>query len=188
MSTEIKQIKEDGSAIWYGVIAVLLILGISARLLPHPANFAPIGAIAMFSALYVPRRFALVVPVIALFISDIVIGLYDWRIMVAVYGSSLVMGVFGLIACRRRSVTRVLGYTLLGSLAFFFITNAAVWLFGTMYPHTLSGLMESYVMAIPFFRNSIAGDIFYTAILVGAAEGAHLAYQGRTLILQNKQP
>lgn len=148
----------------------LILLGITARLFPHPANVAPIAAVAIFAGLYLPKRWALVIPLIALFVSDLVIGFYDLRIMLTVYGSFAITGYIGMRVREKKNVRRIIGGTLLGSVIFYLATNAAVWGFGTLYPHTLFGLIESYVMALPFFRNSIVGDLFFTGILVGSME------------------
>lgn len=154
---------------------VLIILGIAARFLPHPANFAPIGAIAIFSGLYLPRRWAVVLPLAAMFFSDLFIGFYSWQIMLSVYLSLVIMALIGLVVRRKKNVATVLGGTILGSVAFYLITNFSVWAFGSMYAHNLSGLAQSYIMAIPFFRNSLLGDLFYTGVLAGAYE-ASLAF------------
>lgn len=151
----------------------LVFLGAFARLLPHPANFAPIGAIALFAGLYLPRRLSLVAPVSAMLISDIVIGFYDLRIMAAVYMSFLISIALGRMIKKNKSTAAVVGGTALGAVVFFLFTNAAVWAFGTMYPQTLHGLGESYLMAIPFFRNSLLGDLFFTGVLVGGMELIH---------------
>lgn len=150
--------------------ALLILLGLTARLLPHPPNFAPIGAIAIFGGIYLPKRWAILAPLAAMFVSDIFIGFYAWQIMASVYLSFALTGVIGLIVKQKKTLARVVGGTLLGSILFFLITNIAVWAFGAMYPQNLAGLMESYTMAIPFFRNSLLGDLFYVGILVGSAE------------------
>lgn len=153
------------------LIPVLLItLGIVARFLPHPANFAPIGAIALFGALYLPKKYALVIPLLAMLISDIFIGFYAWQIMLSVYGSFVLVGIVGLVIRKNKNFFSVLSVTLLSSVLFFLITNAAVWAFGTMYVHNFAGLMQSYFMAIPFFKNSLLGDLFYVGVLVGGYE------------------
>ncbi len=155
----------------YTIIAVLLItLGLVSRLLPHPANFAPIAAIAIFGGLYLPKRWAIILPVIAMFVSDIFIGFYDLRIMLAVYGSFAVVGLIGLLVRKNKKAATVIGGTILGSILFFIITNFAVWAFGSMYTHSFAGLIQCYNMAIPFFKNTLLGDLFYTGILVGAFE------------------
>lgn len=148
----------------------LVALGFVARLLPHPPNFAPIGAVAIFSGLYLPRRFAILLPITAMLASDFLIGFYSFPIMLSVYGSFALMGAIGLLVRRRKTFPTVVAGTLVGSVAFFLITNAAVWAFGTMYPHSAGGLLQSYAMAIPFFRNSLLGDLFYTGVLAGSME------------------
>ena len=152
------------------IVLTLITLGFISRLLPHPANFAPIGAIALFCGMYLPRKWSIVAPIAALFVSDLIIGLYNPKMMIAVYLSFAIMVVCGHFAHTKKTLARVAGVTTLGSILFFLITNAAVWLFGTMYPPTLAGLIQSYEMAIPFFRNSFMADIFYVGILVGSAE------------------
>ncbi|MBI2436321.1 MAG: hypothetical protein HYV41_01065 [Candidatus Magasanikbacteria bacterium] len=152
------------------LIATLIIFGLSMRLLPHPANFTPIGALALFGSLYLPRRWALIVPLGALLLSDAIIGFYSSKIMISVYLSFALVGFIGLWVREHKSFTTVFGGTVLGSIFFFLITNTAVWAFGTMYTLDFSGLMQSYYMALPFFRNSLLGDLFYTAVLVGVVE------------------
>jgi len=152
------------------ITILLILLGFVARLVPHPANVAPIAAIAIFGGLYLPARYSIILPLTGLFLSDLVIGLYSLPIMLAVYGGFAVTGGLALVARRRKSLGTVVGATLGGAVIFYLLTNGAVWAFGTMYPHTLSGLFESYRMAIPFFRNSLIGDFFYVSILVGAYE------------------
>lgn len=150
---------------------LLIILGVGARLFPHPPNFAPIAAIALFGGLYLPRRYALIVPMIAMLLSDLFIGFYSYKIMLSVYLSFAVVGLIGLFVSKRKKFSTILTGTLAGSIIFFLVTNAAVWVFGTMYTHDLSGLFQSYTMALPFFKNTLLGDLFYVSILVGSMEG-----------------
>ena len=149
---------------------VLITLGIVARFLPHPANFAPIGAIAIFSGIYLPKKWALALPLAAMLVSDLFIGFYAWPIMASVYAGFIIMGLIGLAVRKNKKLSTVLGGTILGSLIFYLVTNAAVWAFGSLYPPTAAGLLQSYYTAIPFFRNSLLGDLFYTGVLVGAYE------------------
>lgn len=153
---------------------ILIILGAGARLVPHPANVAPIAAIALFGAMYLPRRMALVLPLIALFISDLMIGWYELPMMLSVYGSFLIIGLIGLAVRKRKNVVTIVGGTLLGSVLFYIITNGVGWMFGSLYPHTAAGLIESYTMAIPFFRNTLLGDLFFVGLLVGSKEAVSL--------------
>ncbi len=154
----------------YLPIYALIVLGIASRFLPHPANFAPIAAIALFGGLYLPKKWAIILPLVAMLASDIFIGFYTWQIMITVYLSFALMAGIGLLVRKNKKFHTILGGTLLGSVLFFIITNGSVWAFGAMYARNLSGLFQSYYMALPFFRNSLLGDLFYTAVLVGGYE------------------
>ena len=151
---------------------ILITLGIAARFMPHPANFAPIGAIAIFAGMYLPKKWAIILPVAAMLFSDLFIGFYAWQIMLSVYAGFIIMGLIGLWVRKNKKLSTVLGGTILGSVVFYLITNGAVWAFGSLYAHNPAGLLQSYIMAIPFFRNSLLGDLFYTGALAGAYEAS----------------
>ena len=104
--------------------------------------------------------------------------------MISVYGSFAIMGMIGLRVRKHKRFATILGGTILGSLVFYLVTNAAVWAFGTMYPHNLAGLFQSYIMAIPFFRNTLAGNVFYVGVLIGGMELVYwwVASQKRALV------
>jgi len=151
-------------------IFALILLAIASRLIPHPANFAPIGALAIFAGAYLRDRRSILIVLAAMLISDIIIGFYHPMIMLSVYGGFAIMYFISRHTLRTVNFARVLSTTLTGSILFYIITNFAVWAFGTIYPHSLSGLIASYTMALPFFRNSLAGDLFYTGALFSAVE------------------
>ena len=154
------------------VLAAIMILAAAfSRLLPHPVNFTPIAAMALAGGVYLDKRFALIIPLIALVLSDLVIGVYP--ILIFVYGSFLLIGLIGLWLKSRKKVLPVLGAALFSSVLFFIITNFGVWAMGPeTYPRTWNGLVECYVAAIPFFRNTVFGDLLYTAVLFGVFEFA----------------
>jgi len=137
------------------------------RLVPHPPNFTPIGAMALFSGAYLGRRgaVALVAPLGALFLSDLVLGFY--RGMPTVYFSVALIVIIGWMALRRVSPIRVGGAAIASSVLFFVLTNFGMWLSSGFYPRTLAGLEACYIAAIPFFQNTVAGDLFYAAVLFG---------------------
>jgi hypothetical protein len=137
------------------------------RLVPHPPNFTPIGAMALFSGAYLGRRgaVALAAPLGALFLSDLVLGFY--RGMPTVYFSVALIVIIGWMALRRVSPIRVGGAAIASSVLFFVLTNFGMWLSSGFYPHTLAGLEACYIAAIPFFQNTVAGDLFYAAVLFG---------------------
>jgi hypothetical protein len=148
-----------------------------ARLLPHEPNVTPIAAMALFGgACFRNRKLAYLLPLAAMLLSDLVLGLtrYDLLRLLAiqpvVYACFLVTTAFGRLVTDRRSVLQVGGAMLAGSILFYVVTNFAVWAGGEMsnlYPLTPSGLATCYVAAIPYFRNSLAGDFGYTLILFG---------------------
>lgn len=149
---------------------ILIIIGVGARLLPHAPNVTPLTAIALFAATYLSIRYAAAIILATMVLTDFWIGAYDWRVMAAVYGSLLLAGAIGLLVRKKISFITAGAGALAASVLFFAITNWAVWQFGTMYNHSMAGLMQSYTMAIPFFKNSLLGDLGYTAILFGSLE------------------
>lgn len=152
------------------ISAILIFIGATFRLLPHPWNFTPIAAVALFSGVYLGRKYAFSVPFLAMFLSDIFLGFYEWKLMLAVYGSFALVGLIGLAIKKRKNPATVLGGSLTASILFFLITNFAVWQFSFWYPKTLSGLFQCYVLALPFFRSALLGDLFYTGVLFGTYE------------------
>jgi hypothetical protein len=153
----------------------VILLAVLLRLLPHPPNMAPIAAIALIGGVYLDRRFALLIPFAALIISDAIIGFHST--IPFVYGSFLATGLIGMWLQSHKKIVFIAGGTLLSSIIFFIVTNFGVWLTGSgwYYPKTLGGLAECYTLAIPFFRNSLLGDIGYTAVLFGFFELAEYA-------------
>lgn len=146
------------------IVAFALIL----RLIPHPPNVAPIAAMALFGGAYLDKRYALLVPLIAMLASDFFIGFHST--MPFVYGSFVIIGLIGLWLRNHKTIANTVGATLISSLLFFLITNLGVWLVGGLYPKTLQGLINTYFYAIPFFRNTIVGDLFYVGLFFGAYE------------------
>lgn len=149
---------------------LLIIIGVGARLLPHAPNVTPLTAIALLAATYLGIRYAGMVLLATMVVSDLWIGAYNPGVMASVYGSLLITAAIGLLVKRRVNLLTAGAGALGASIIFFIITNTAVWAFTTMYTHNFAGLMQSYTMAIPFFKNSLLGDLGYTAILFGALE------------------
>jgi hypothetical protein len=150
------------------LIALLSAIAVAAalRLVPHLPNFSPIDAMALFSGAYLGRRaLAFVAPLAALLLSDLVLGFYPgfWVQYLAV---GLVV-LIGWMALKRVSILRIGATAVASSVLFFLVTNFGVWALGNMYPHTVAGLAACYVAGIPFFQNTIAGDLFYSGLLFG---------------------
>ncbi len=158
------------------LLFLLAIAGISiaARLLPHPPNFAPIAALALFAGVYASKisKWYLLTPLAAMLVSDLFVGFYEWKVMVVVYASFFAIGLVGLLVQKYKSATWRIGTitiaTLTGSMLFYLTTNFAVWAFSGMYAPTLDGLLLSYYMAIPFFKFTLLGDLFYVTLFLGS--------------------
>ena len=167
-------------------IAIFIIaIGILLRLIPHAPNFAPVGAIAIFAGIYLGKKWSWAIPIAMMFVSDLFIGVYDWKIMVTVYACFVLSVLIGhllssisyKLKAKSFNISSILptivlysGGSLLGSIVFFLVTNAAVVFFGNWYPHSFAGLMQSYIAGLPFFRNTVASDLFYLAIFASSYE------------------
>ena len=144
--------------------AILLVAAL--RLVPHPPNFSPIGAMALFSGAYLGRRsLAFVAPLAAMILSDAVLGFYSgfWINYLAV----AIIVIVGWVALSRVTVLRVGAAAVVSAVLFFLVSNFATFAGSGMYPHTLAGLEACYIAAIPFFRNTLAGHLFYAVLLFG---------------------
>ena len=147
-------------------ILTAVVAAAALRLVPHPPNFTPIGAMALFSGAYLAnRKLALAAPLAAMLISDAVLGFHSG--MPFVYGSVALIVVIGWLGLKRVSSLRVVGAALVSSVLFFIVTNFGTWAVSGMYPPTLSGLAACYVAAIPFFQNTVVGDLVYSGLLFG---------------------
>jgi len=161
-------------------ILALILLAALARLIPHPPNFTPIGAMALFGgATLADRRLAFLLPLASLFLSDLFLGLHV--LIPVVYGSFALNVLLGGWLRSRRTVLNTAAVTLLGSVQFFVVTNFACWLL--WYPHTWQGLVTCYIAAIPFFQNTLAGDAVFATALFGT-----LALAERCFPVLREQP
>lgn len=159
------------------VLFGLMLVAALTRLLPHPPNFSPVEAIALFGgASFASRRWAMGIPLFAMLLSDVALGalhggdyagylggLSFWSVYACV-ALSVLMG-FGLRG--KATGTRVLGYALAGSVLFFAVTNCGAWISNPIYPRTLGGLGAAYVAGIPFFQWTVLGTVVYSALLFG---------------------
>ena len=143
----------------------LLMLGIVARLVPHPWNATPTMAIALFAGTYLNTRSALLLPLAIVAASDVLLG---WHATVPfTWGAFLLTGLLAWWIRKSPSAGRIFTGAVAGSVLFFLVSNFGVWVVGGLYPRTMAGVWECYVAAIPFFRSALAGDLVYTAALFG---------------------
>ena len=161
-------------------LAALIFVAALTRVIPHPPNFSPIEAVALFGGAYFAKRhWALLVPLLAMFASDLVLGLakgglyWDYftsagyLLVYAAIAMSTVLG-FGLRG--KVGAGSVLAYSLAGSLLFFVVTNFGAWLSDPFYPKTAAGLVAAYLAGVPFFQWTVLGTLFYAALLFGGFE------------------
>jgi hypothetical protein len=143
-----------------------IVAAAALRLVPHPPNFSPIDAMALFSGAYLGRRaIAFVAPLAALLLSDLVLGFYHG--VATVYATVALIVVIGWWLSSRPTPLRIGAAAIASSVTFFVITNFGMWLFSGFYPVTYAGLVACYTAAIPFFQNTVAGDLFYSVLLFG---------------------
>lgn len=156
-------------------VSLLAVLAIVGRLLPHPPNFTPVGSAAMFGGAKIGRPWNYLLPVGIMLLTDIFLGFH--RTMPYVYASFIAIVWLGeKFLSKKPSLGRVASFSLLGSLLFFFVTNFGVWIQGDMYALTTAGLIRCYVMALPFLKMTLAGDLIYS-----------LGFFGLYALAENKQ-
>ncbi|HPX79943.1 MAG TPA: hypothetical protein PK603_06475 [Bacteroidales bacterium] len=166
------------------LITVFILIAAFSRLIPRPPNFAPIGAMALFGAAYFSQRWlALVIPVFTMWISDLVINnvvykayfdhfVWAYQGFYWTYGAFILIVLVGFILLRKVKPSRVIIASLSASVLFFLVSNFGVWASGTMYPHSFAGLVSCYTAGIPFFKNTLLGDLVYSGVMFGAFEFA----------------
>ena len=157
---------------WRPVAVSLTVLGAVARLLPHPPNFAPVGATSLFAGARLPRWQAYLVPLVALAVTDPILspfyGFQPYSKYLLFPDLSVLVSVWlGRRLRNTESISRIAAVTVVNSIQFFLITNFGSWLWFQAYPRTAAGLASCYISAIPFFGWTLSSDILYTAVLFG---------------------
>lgn len=157
-------------------IAVSLIsLAALLRVLPHPPNFAPVAAVALFAGAVLPRRLGVIIPLLAMVASDAIIGFHS--LILVTWGCYAVIALASHYWLQQRTVWRIAFATVGASLFYFIVTNYAVWQFEDMYSHSMSGLIRCFTLALPFLRNTLLSDLLFSASLFGLYTLAHKSGQ-----------
>ena len=166
----------------FSVISSIILLAAISRLIPHPSNFAPIGGMALFgAAYYVKQYWAFIIPIISMWISDLAInniiyGQYFDHFVWFYQGCYWTYGAFALIALigfgvlKKIRIKNLLVASFLASLIFYLLSNLGVWISTNMYPKNFGGLITCYIAGLPFFKNTLLGDLFYTGLLFSTFE------------------
>ena len=150
------------------VAAVLVVLAAASRVAPHPWNFTPMIAVALFGGARLGKTWiAAAVVVACLALGDLALGLFPYGGMAWVYGAFVAVVVVGRALRTRPGVLPTLVGALAAGAVFFVVSNLGVWVAGGLYPRTAGGLIDCYTAALPFYRNQIAGDLLFTCALFG---------------------
>jgi hypothetical protein len=159
------------------VLGTMILAAALTRVAPHPWNFSPVEAIALFGGAYFASRWlAVLVPLAGLLVSDVVLSQIHGGTYATYFGSTSFWLVYACIALSsvlgfglrgKVKSLRVLGYSLAGSVLFFLVTNFAAWIGSSMYPQNAAGLMAAYIAGIPFFQGTLLGTLFFSALLFG---------------------
>lgn len=149
------------------LVLSLILAGILIRFAPHAPNFTPVAAIALFSGAYLNKKYALVVPLALMIISDLVIGLHN--VVLFTWGGFILVTLLGSGMHKKISAGKIISFSLLSALVFYLVSNFGVWLVG-WYPRNLKGLLDCYIMGLPFLRNFTVATLCYAAVLFGIYE------------------
>ena len=162
-----KKNSENYSLMYRMLIVVYFVLFAAVvRIVPHPWNFTPVGAMALFSGAKLGRSWkAFLLPLAALFLGDLFVGFH--RLMPIVYFSFCLSVLIGIAFRNRQSLKPLSLATFVGALQFFVVTNFGVWAMENFYPHSYAGLVTCYIAGVPFFGNTLVGDAVYATLLFG---------------------
>lgn len=166
------------------VLSGFIIIAALSRLIPHPYNFAPIGAMSIFGAAYfTDKKFSFLVPLLAMFVSDLLVNnlifasFYNGFVLFTpgfwwIYGSIGLIVLAGIFILKKVTFTTVIAGSLSASIIFFLVTNFGAWIGNPIYPAGLEGLLMSFGAGVPFFHYTVLGDLFYSGVMFGTFEYA----------------
>lgn len=151
----------------------IIVLAVFSRLIPHPPNFTSLIAVALFSGVYLDNKtLAISIPIITMFLSDLIIGFHD--LITFVYLSFVIIVLLGFAISKKKTIRNIITANITAAFIFYLLTNLGVWYSGSLYPKSLDGLYLSYFAALPFLTNSILSSLFYSMIIFGGFELASI--------------
>lgn len=168
----------------FSVIGSIILFAAVSRLIPHPANFAPIGGMALFGAAYYNKKYwALIIPVLSMWLSDLIVNnviygqyfdhfVWFYQGCYWTYSAFVLITLAGFFILKQIKVKNLIVAALSASLIFYLVSNFGVWFSTEMYPKNMAGLMACYVAGLAFFKNTLMGDLVYTTVLFAAFEYA----------------
>lgn len=175
----------------FGITVLIIVAAAFSRLIPHPANFAPIGAMALFGAAYVSNRaLSILVPILAMWLSDMVLSNviysqyyegFQWYGNLWVYAAFVGIALIGFVMLKKVNTTNFLGASLVAAIAFFLITNFGSWMTMGLYPKNGAGLIAAYIAGIPFFWNTLLANLVFGGVMFGVYNGVFTKKQLSTV-------
>jgi hypothetical protein len=157
------------------ILCAMIAAAAFTRLIPHLPNFTAIGAMALFGGAYFAnKKLAFAVPLIAMLLTDLVLGFHST--ILSVYFAFALMVVIGITMIQKKKVSNIVIASLTAAVLFFLITNFAFWMTDVLYPMTAAGLAECYIAALPFFGYNLAGNLFYAGVMFGLFEFAKMKF------------
>jgi hypothetical protein len=166
----------------FATIVLMILAAVFSRLIPHPPNFAPIGAIALFGGAYFVNRFvAFFIPLVAIWLSDLVINNtiyanyyngFTWfhKGFYWTYGAIVLTVIIGFFISKKIKTSTVFLSATAASVLFFLISNFSCWPGNPLYTQNFNGLLNCYAAGIPFFKGTLMGNLFYSTLLFGVFE------------------
>ena len=156
---------------------IIISFGILSRVIAHTPNFTPVLSLAFMGGMYLKGRQAVLVPLALMVISDFIIGFYP--LMILTWVSIVLISVLGLWLKERKNFVSVFSGSIVSAVIFFMVSNFGAWL--TLYPHTMDGLRQCYILAIPFFRSTIVSTLAYSLVFYAGYEWLLKRSQGTVL-------
>ncbi len=158
---------------------ILILMGAVSRILIHEPNFTPVISIALFSGVYLNRKYAVILPLAVMILSDIFLGWHNTILFT--WGSLILIAYLGVWTRNHKTASSLLAINIAGALSFFLITNFGVWVVGGLYPMTFEGLQQCFIAAIPFYRGTFLSTILYSTVLFGIYEFVACRVKGTRL-------
>jgi hypothetical protein len=157
------------------VLCAMIAAAALSRLIPHLPNFTAVGAMALFGGAYFTnKKLAFAVPLIAMFLTDLILGFHST--ILSVYIAFALIVVIGMTMIRKKKASNILLASFAATVLFYLLTNFAFWMTGAFYALTPAGLAECYIAALPFLGYNLAGNLFYAGVMFGLFELARLRY------------
>jgi hypothetical protein len=163
----------------FSIVCIMTLAIAFGRMIPHIPNFSPLGAVCLFGSAYFAKKWqAYLIPLVAtwigdLYLNNVLYGAYfngfvwfypGWYWQYGSYAAIILTGGFFF---RKITAGRIIAGALGASVLFFILSNFGVWLTGKLYPPTFAGLETCFIMALPFFKNTLIGNIVYSGLLFG---------------------